>query len=359
MKNAKNKSKNGRKILIFCNKYTTIIIQGRCRKLSGNTNVNKSVKVKDEKRMSERVLSNTGIRITNSQRTSNTIRRTRRCAKSRNDDLARIIKSPIRCNATSKEERNKMRLSLFAGLAGKTAENLISYFKLDESFPVDLERVLTYYNIDLYPRDFSDIKEAWAIAKMGPVSSMVEVSKKRISIFYQENNTEQKKRFAIAYELAKCCLYPKKMVFGNNLTYEQELEELTYQNEKAYLFACSLLIPQSIVDSVYDAMDCPDINVFAKELDVPKKVMEVRLKHLNKKYTDISNKTDIFASELLIPAKELRKILSVEYPDTLPHVTKLAEMFAVSVNVMKERLIQLEIPYIDEYGRKNYAWSSL
>ena len=122
-------------------------------------------------------------------------------------------------------------------------------------------------------------------------------NEKDLALLYREGETRNRNRFTLAHELAHCCL--------THLS-DKEMPYIEYR---------------------HDGIVCD-----ANEI-----------------------KANIFAGELLIPTIELSKVLSEQYANTFPKVVRLAEMFSVSINVMKERLHFLKIPYIDEYDRKNFC----
>lgn len=181
-------------------------------------------------------------------------------------------------------------------LNGLTPEEILNKYWSSERnvYPIDIAKILYNMQIRALPYDFSKFDDGNLDNRI--LGAMV-ANKTDLALLYRQGETPNRSRFTLAHELAHCCL---------------------------------------------------------AHLD-DKKIPYVEYRH-DGIVADLREiKANAFAGELLVPTKELRKILSIEYPDSLPQVTKLAEMFAVSINVMKERLKQLEIPYIDEYDRKNFC----
>lgn len=176
-------------------------------------------------------------------------------------------------------------------LNGLTPERILNeYWNKDRNvLPIDIADILYNMQIRVFPYDFSEIDSADRI-----LGAMI-ADKTDLALLYRQGESKNRNRFTLAHELAHCCL--------------AHLED--------------------------------------------KKMPYVEYRHEGKATDEDEIRANIFAGELLVPLKELRMVLSKDYPDTLPHSSKLAKMFAVSVNVMEERLRFLRIPYIDEYNRKN------
>ena len=181
-------------------------------------------------------------------------------------------------------------------LNGLTPEEILNKYWNSERnvYPIDIAKILYKMNIRALPYDFSKFDDGNIDNRI--LGAMV-ANKTDLALLYRQGETLNRSRFTLAHELAHCCLAHLD---------DQKMPYVEYRHDGVVTESCEI-------------------------------------------------KANTFAGELLVPTKELRKILSVEYPDSLPQVTKLAKMFAVSLNVMKERLKQLEIPYIDEYDRKNFC----
>lgn len=181
-------------------------------------------------------------------------------------------------------------------LNGLTPEDILNTYWTEERnvYPIDIAEILYKMQIRVRSYDFSEFDDNNLENRI--LGAMV-ANKKDLALLYRKGESKNRNRFTLAHELAHCCLMHLD---------EQKMPYIEYRHDGVVTDPCEI-------------------------------------------------KANSFAGELLVPATELRKILSVEYPDLLPQVARLAEMFAVSINVMKERLRCLKIPYIDEYGRKNFC----
>lgn len=181
-------------------------------------------------------------------------------------------------------------------LNGLTPENILNkYYPERNTYPIDIATILFKMNIRALPYDFSKFDDG--VNLQSRILGAMVANKTDLALLYREGETKNRNRFTLAHELAHCCLAHMD---------DKTMPYIEWRHD-------------GIVTDPYEI------------------------------------EANVFAGELLVPTTELRKVLSNEYPETLPHVTKLAKMFAVSINVMKERLKQLEIPYIDEYDRKNFC----
>ncbi len=179
---------------------------------------------------------------------------------------------------------------------GLTAEEILNkYWSADRNiYPIDIATILFRMGIRVCPYDFSKFNESDSQKKI--LGAMV-ANKKDIAFLYRQGESLNRNRFTLAHELAHCCLAHLD---------EKTIPYVEYRHDGIVTDKC--------------------------EIDA-----------------------NIFAGELLIPTKELRTILSNEYPNALPKITRLADAFAVSINVMAERLKYLKLPYIDECNRKIYC----
>lgn len=175
---------------------------------------------------------------------------------------------------------------------GLSADDILQKYWYDEnySYPVDIAKILYSMDIRVWPFDFSQNKSN----NDGKILGAMVADDKNLALFYQTGETKNRNRFTLAHELAHCCLYHIN---------ENEMPYVEYRHE-------GVLDDQNEIDA------------------------------------------NIFAGELLIPIRYLREVLADKYPNQFPHSVKLAELFAVSVNVMEERLKYLNIPFIDAYNRK-------
>lgn len=174
-------------------------------------------------------------------------------------------------------------------LAGKTAKEILEYCDMQNDTLIDLNKLVQKLGIVVAPVDFTDLENSCdemrtKVKERGNILGMViRLKNGLLGILYDEKSTSHRKRFTVAHEIAHCCL--------NDVSVESYIE--------------------------------------------------FRLDHDNSNPKEIA--ANIFAGELLIPEEKIRNLCNrLIFVDVL----ELADIFAVSVNVMKERLKSLNIDYI-------------
>ena len=176
----------------------------------------------------------------------------------------------------------------------ESSKNLIDRFGLDETLPVNLDGLLEYYNISVYPTDFNELREFPEIAneekEKGEILGAVAVQNNDIRILYKESDTKHRQKFTIAHELAHCCLDADSLMENGHIEYRKEFSERTGDNKeiKANIFAGELLIPETALNKIYAKVDRPNLEVLAKAFDVSDNVMRERLKKLGLQYSENS-----------------------------------------------------------------------
>lgn len=180
--------------------------------------------------------------------------------------------------------------SPFYPLDGKSTDYLIVQFELDKFVPVNLDKLLKYYNITLRASDFKDVEGnpviAQNVGKRGSVLGRVKEENNQIYIYFKKDDSIHRQRFTIAHELAHCCLNARQLSVAGHVEYRLDLEkpQLNGDEYDANVFAGELLIPKTIIDNIYKVVPKPNVKALAELFDVSENVMENRLKYLNREY---------------------------------------------------------------------------
>lgn len=183
-------------------------------------------------------------------------------------------------------------------IAGLTPDDILNkYWNAKRNVcPIDISTILFKMGIRVQSYDFTKLDKNSNNRILGAMIA----NDNDLALLYSQGETKNRNRFTLAHELAHCCKAHLD---------DQKMPYIEYRHD-------GVVTDQHEIEA------------------------------------------NIFAGELLIPTTELRKVLSIEYPNSFPCVTRLSEIFAVSVNVVKGRLNYLKIPYIDEYNHKILAWSN-
>ena len=169
-------------------------------------------------------------------------------------------------------------------LNGLTPEEILFLAKVD-SYPVNMEKILKTLHIESGPMDFSRIEDRFPelIKSRGSILGAVTVTGDDVNIFYREGSTENRKRFTLAHELAHCCLDAPSLQKGH-VEFRLDKETTSAKEWAANVFAGQLLIPEKHLRKMYDLLAVPTIDDMAREFGVSIHVMEARLKHLGLGY---------------------------------------------------------------------------
>ena len=169
-------------------------------------------------------------------------------------------------------------------LDGLTPEEILLLSDID-SYPVDMSKVLNKLNIRTGAMDFSAIESRIpkVIKLRGSILGAVTIIGDDVNIFYRAGSTENRKRFTLAHELAHCCLNASSLKKGH---IEFRFDENTQDKKElaANIFAGQLLIPEKQLRKLYDSLVLPALDVMAQEFQVSVHVMEARLKYLGLGY---------------------------------------------------------------------------
>ena len=149
------------------------------------------------------------------------------------------------------------------------------------SYPVDMQKILRKLGIRSGSMNFEAIeaKIPKVIESRGSILGAVTIIGDNLNIFYSEDSTDNRKRFTLAHELAHCCLNASSLRKGH---IEFRFDETTSDPKElaANIFAGQLLIPEKPLRKMYDSLLIPAADVMAHEFQVSTHVMEARLKHL-------------------------------------------------------------------------------
>lgn len=179
-------------------------------------------------------------------------------------------------------------------LEGKTPEEILCrYWTPDRDVcPIDIAKILSNMKVRTKAFDFAkfDTTDGTGTKALGAMVG----DEENLAILYRQDESKNNIRFTLAHELGHCCY----------------------------------------ADFTSSEMPYIEFNLSGEHTD------------------EKEIKADIFAEELLIPTKELKGVLEEFYADSLPKLTKLADIFAVPEEAMRRRLSRFKIPYIDECGRE-------
>lgn len=167
-------------------------------------------------------------------------------------------------------------------ISGLTANQILSYFGND-SYPVDITKILDNLQIMYGPMNFSPLEEQARdlIKEHGRILGAVTVLGDDIAILYSQGSTENRLRFTLAHELAHCCLDAQSLFDTGHIEFRFDEISDDIKEKTANTFAGELLIPKNHLLKMYSQLVIPASDIMAQEFKVSVPVMEARLKCLN------------------------------------------------------------------------------
>lgn len=167
-------------------------------------------------------------------------------------------------------------------LHGKSVSELFEMYNITPEPPIDLNKILKEIGISAIATDFSEIEKD-ADLKTGEILGATVSKKDKLSIFYREDDSENRQRFTIAHELAHCCLHSLDLQESHvELRRNNEIKDV--KERQADVFAGELLIPEVSIKKIYDKLFSPSLNVLAQIYKVSTNVMAARLDYLGLPY---------------------------------------------------------------------------
>lgn len=186
-------------------------------------------------------------------------------------------------NIQKKENKVYCMCKPISEIRNKSAQELLELCGQTDRVPVDLRALLSKLNISCIARDFSEIE---AIEKnkgkdVSPILGALVTNGNNAVIFIRDKDQENghRYRFTIAHELAHACLGHFSIGKASvHLRRENDSED--GQEFDANVFAGQLLIPKKSLDKKLAEILFPSVAVLADIFAVSQNVMKARLEHL-------------------------------------------------------------------------------
>lgn len=168
---------------------------------------------------------------------------------------------------------------ILSNLRQKEPYELLKETGTANSIPVNLDKILDFYNIQKIEMDFSELEEIHG-CEPGDIYGAVFSENDDLGIFVNEKNSSEIKRFTIAHELAHCCM-DTASVKETHLEFRKESSKRKDTEKRMNEFAAALLMPEALLIRAIKSMQAPTIKSLARKFQVPDRAMEKRLKSLN------------------------------------------------------------------------------
>lgn len=168
-------------------------------------------------------------------------------------------------------------------LRGKTATQLLTEVSQGRSAPIDLSPILRKYDISALPMDFSKIEEldgiAQFVAERGKILGILFSTNEKAAIFY--NKDDRRDGHRCRFTIAHELAHCCLTGAGAHIEFRLDSRNPDPLEYKANVFAGELLIPTNLLHSILSELLFPTLAVLADIFAVSENVMFERLKYLD------------------------------------------------------------------------------
>ena len=189
--------------------------------------------------------------------------------------------------AQQREMRVTTMCKPVSAIRNKSPQELLELGGQLNKVPVDLTALLKKLKISCIPFDFSELE----VAKYGTkdlenvdhILGALVTNGDNAAILYraQDQIDGHRSRFTIAHELGHCCLAHYQIGESTvHLSFRHERTTDNIQEVAANIFAGELLVPRTTLESVIDELILPSVQTLADIFAVSTNVMLERLRYL-------------------------------------------------------------------------------
>ena len=163
---------------------------------------------------------------------------------------------------------------------GKSPEELLDSYASPNDYAIDIKALCRAMKIPLIETSFIDLEKELKLKRK--IRGMSFANEHIVGIFYSSEDSPHRQKFTIAHEIAHICLHMKP-TDKTHIEFRRDVEEIKNIPEKereANIFAGKLLIPHEKLKYVISKLYLPTIANVAEIFDVSKQVMKERLVYL-------------------------------------------------------------------------------
>lgn len=171
---------------------------------------------------------------------------------------------------------------ILKNIQGRSANELLEICGISYEPPIDIDSLASKLGISIMPVDFSIIEKE-ADVPTGYILGATISQDNNVNILYRENNTENRRRFTIAHEIAHCSLHTDNLI-DHHIELRDSYKSDSGKEFEANIYAGELLIPESTLHNIYNQLIVPSLEALAKIFMVSSTVMVARLEYLNLPY---------------------------------------------------------------------------
>jgi hypothetical protein len=151
--------------------------------------------------------------------------------------------------------------------------------------PVNLDVILDNLKIKKVGTSFDYLEQSEEFKNLGEISGLVLLDGNDVGIFYKETDSLHRRRFTVAHELGHCCLHGNSLQDGY-IEFRNNSNNGSVKEIEANTFAGELLIPKHSLNNIINRLMKPSIKALAEIFEVSISVMRGRLEVLKIPYYD-------------------------------------------------------------------------
>ena len=170
----------------------------------------------------------------------------------------------------------------------KTAEQILRENNISLEPPIDLDGLVKKLGIRVKEHDFSAVESHTGFEKDSILGATLLIDGEVFILHkkYEEKRNNHGKRFTIAHELGHCALHAENLAM-NHLELRNDAYNKDDERERsASAFAGKLLIPDESLKNICKRLIIPSLSTLAKIFDVSIGVMRERLNDTDVMYLD-------------------------------------------------------------------------
>ncbi len=173
-------------------------------------------------------------------------------------------------------------------IENRSADELLKEYNISLEPPIDLDLLMKKLEINVRAHDFSSAEKSTGFEEDSILGATLLMDDDLTILYkkYKEKRNNHGQRFTVAHELGHCVLHAKELE-KNHLELRSDLYNKNDEREmNVNRFAGQLLIPKQSLLDIINRLIIPSLNALAEIFDVSVGVMRERLKEASIKYYD-------------------------------------------------------------------------
>lgn len=185
------------------------------------------------------------------------------------------------------EDKDDVMSEVLEEVKGKSPEQLLAESGQTNQVPVNIEVILENCGIKAIPTSFEALESTPELANQGEILGLLLVHGEDVGLFYKASDTEHRQRFTMAHELGHYCIhYGDAIKDSSYIEFRNNMNGGEKKEIEANTFAGEILIPEPSLRNIINRLLKPTLQGLADIFDVSVSVMRARLEYLMIPYYD-------------------------------------------------------------------------